>query len=493
MLLILILGVPLAAGLLSLAIRSRRALEVINLLSFAIVLVLGLRLGADVLEQPGGVLEGWGEFLRADALSVWMVLVIAVVSLGSAIYAVQYFRRDLASGAVTEGRCREYYRLTPLFTAAMLLVVLVNNVGVMWVAVEATALSSVLLVAMYNRKTSLEAAWKYIVLGGVGLVLALFGTVLTYAAALGQGHGEALPSFNWSSLRAMASQLDPKLLRVAFVLLFVGYGTKAGLAPMHNWLPDAHSEAPSPTSAMLSGVSLKVAVYALLRCHMLTTACLQSDFSRHLLLGFGLFSMLLAGPFVLIQKNLKRMLAYSSLEHVGLVCVGLGLNTPLTVFGALLHMGYHALAKPVLFFGAGNIHQRYHALDFRQLGSGLGRQIPLTAMLLALAVVAISGLPPFGLFLSELTILAGAFASQQAWAGVLALLALLVVFCGMISKFSHLLLGPGRGEQERETWRSGNVLALLWPLGVLLVASLWLPPPVRQLIEQAARIIGGQP
>jgi hydrogenase-4 component F len=492
-LLIFLLCVPMATGLLSLAVRSRRALETMNLLALTIVLILGLRLAGTVLDQPGGAVVGWGTFLRGDALSVWMVLVVAVVSLGSSVYAIGYFRRDLAAGALTEGRCREFYRLTPFMTAALLLVVLVNNLGVMWVAVEGTALSSVLLVALYNRKTSLEAAWKYIMLGGVALVLALFGTVLTYAASLGHGGGESLPSFNWSSLRAMAPQLDPKLMRLAFVFLFVGYGTKAGLAPMHSWLPDAHSEAPSPTSAMLSGVSLKVAVYALLRCHMLASACLQSDFSRHLLLGFGLFSMLLAGPFVLTQKNLKRMLAYSSLEHVGLICVGFGLNTPMTVFGSLLHMGYHALAKPVLFFAAGNIHQQYHALDFRRLGSGLGRAMPFTALVLAVAVVAISGLPPFGLFFSELTILAGAFASGHAWAGALALLGLLVVFCGMLIKFSNLLLGTPRSEAVRETVSPGNALALVTPLAALLALTIWLPLPARELMEQASRIIRGMP
>jgi len=260
---------------------------------------------------------------------------------------------------------------------------------VMWIAVEAAALSSVLLVALYNRKTSLEAAWKYVMLGGLGLVLALFGTIFTYAAAIGKTGGERLPSFNWSRLLAMAPQLDHHLMTLAFIFVLVGFGTKAGLAPMHTWLPDAHSEAPTPTSAMLSGVSLKIALYALLRFHILTTACLGSGFSRNLLLGFGLFSMLLAGPFILVQQNLKRMLAYSSLEHVGLICVAVGMNAPLTVFGALLHMGYHALTKPVLFFAAGNVHQQFHTLDFRQLGCGLVRTMPLTALLLAspLAIV----------------------------------------------------------------------------------------------------------
>src|SRR5207237_3967469 len=193
--------------------------------------------------------------------------------------------------------------------------------------------------------------------GSLGLAVALFGTVFTYAAAVDKNSTTHLPSFNWSHLMAVAGQLDHRMIKLAFVFVLVGYGTKAGLAPLHTWLPDAHSEAPSPTSAMLSGVSLKVALYALLRFHILTTACLGTSFSRTLLIVLGLASMCLAAPFILVQTNLKRLLAYSSLEHVGLICVGIGLNSPVTIFGALLHMGYHALTKPVLFFAEGTIHE----------------------------------------------------------------------------------------------------------------------------------------
>jgi len=421
-----------------------------------------------------------------------MVLLIAIVSLATSLYAVRYFRRELADGTVTERRFREFYVLTPLFAAGMFLVVLANNLGVMWIAVEATALSSVLLVALYNRKTSLEAAWKYVMLGGLGLVLALFGTIFTYAAAIGKTGGE-MPSFNWSRLLAMAPHLDHHLITLAFIFALVGYGTKAGLAPMHTWLPDAHSEAPSPTSAMLSGVSLKIAVYALVRFHILTTACLHSSFSSNLLLGFGLFSMSLAGPFILVQQNLKRLLAYSSLEHVGLIFVAVGMNAPLTVFGALLHMGYHALTKPVLFFAAGNIHQQYHTLDFQRIGSGLVRTMPVTALLLGLAAVAVSGLPPFGLFVSELTVLAGSFTSNYAWASVVILISLIVVFCGVLNKIAGLLLGPSNGEHSRETISVSNVAAMSLPLGTLLVFTVWLPDSLRQLMELAVNIIRGLP
>jgi hydrogenase-4 component F len=492
MLLTFILCVPFVVGLLCLFARPRGMLEFLNIACFVSVLILGVKLFKTVVANNGSAVTEWDEFLRADALSAWMVLLIAVVSLATSLYAVRYFRRDLADATVTERRFREFYVLTPLFATGMLLVVLANNLGVMWIAVEGTALSSVLLVALYNRKTSLEAAWKYVMLGSLGLVLALFGTIFTYAAAIGKTGGE-MPSFNWSRLLTMAPQLDHHLMTLAFIFVMAGYGTKAGLAPMHTWLPDAHSEAPSPTSAMLSGVSLKIALYALLRFHILTTACLGSGFSRNLLLGFGLFSMLLAGPFILVQKNLKRMLAYSSLEHVGLICVGVGINAPLTVFGALLHMGYHALTKPVLFFAAGNIHQHFHMLDFRRLGSGLVRTMPVTALLLGLAAVAVSGLPPFGLFVSELTIIVGGFTSHYVLVSVVMLTALIFVFCGVLIKLAGLLLGPSDGDHPRETVFASNVAAMSLPLGTLLLFTVWLPGSVRQLMEQAANIIRGGP
>lgn len=492
MLLTSILCVPLGVGLLCLLARPRGVLELLNVAGFAVLLTLGVKVVKIVLATDGGVCTAWGEFLRADALSAWMVLLIAVVSLASSLYAVRYFRRDLADATVTERRFREFYVLTPLFAAGMLLVVLANNLGVMWIAVEAMALSSVFLVALYNRETSLEAAWKYVMLGSLGLVLALFGTIFTYAAAIGRTGG-AMPSFDWSRLLAMAPRLDHHLMTLAFVFVVVGYGTKAGLAPMHTWLPDAHGEAPSPTSAMLSGVSLKIAIYALLRFHILTSACLGTGFSRNLLLGFGMLSMLIAGPFILVQTNLKRMLAYSSLEHVGLICVAVGMNAPLTVFGAMLHMGYHGLAKPGLFFAAGNVHQHYHTLEFRRLGGGLVHTMPVTALFLGLGAVAVSGLPPFGLFLSELTILAGGVTSHHVWVSVVTLAALIGAFCGMLTKLAGLLLGPGRGAQPRETVSASSVAVMSLPLGTLLILTFWLPASVRQLMEQAASIIRGSP
>ena len=486
-----ILVAPVLAGLLCLLVPSRRWMAALGVVAFGITLALGVALLYQVLAR--GVVTEWTEFLSADALSAWMVLLISVVSLATSLYAGRYFRRDEGAGAVTPGRAREFFVLTPLFGAGMFLVVLANNLGVMWAAVEATALSSALLVALYNRRNSLEAAWKYVMLGSLGLALALMGTVFVYAAAC-QSNSQPLPSFNWSYLMSMAPQLNPHLLKLAFVFAFVGYGTKAGLAPMHTWLPDAHSEAPSPTSAMLSGVSLKVALYALLRFHILTTACLGSGFSRDLLLGFGLFSMFLAAPFILVQKNLKRMLAYSSLEHVGLICAGIGMNTPITIFGALLHMGYHALTKPVLFFAAGNIHQTFHSLEFRVIGPGVVKVLPVTVLLMGMAALAAIGLPPFGLFLSEMTVISGGLAAHQTTASVLIVVALLASFCGILQQLTRILLGARKHDTPPGDARpTDGVPAMVLLLGALLLFSVWLPAPLLALLHQAAAIIGGHP
>ena len=490
MLLTPIILIPLIAGLACLLARSRRVMAGLNALAFAIALALGIRLLHQVL--AAGVVVEWSEFLYADALSAWMVLLISTVSLGTSLYSGRYFDRDLEARVITKSRVREFFVLTPLFGTGMFFVVLANNLGMMWFALEATALSSVLLVALYNRGTSLEAAWKYIILGSLGLALALFATVFTYAAAASQPAAEKLPSFNWSHFMAMAPQLDHRLIKLAFVFAFIGYGTKAGLAPMHTWLPDAHSEAPSPTSAMLSGVSLKIALYALLRFHILTTHCLNSAFSRTLLLYFGLFSMFLAVPFILVQTNLKRLLAYSSLEHVGLICAAIGMNTSVTIFGALLHMGYHALTKPVLFFAAGNIHQAFHTMELRLIGPGVVKLLPMTGLFMGLAAAAATGLPPFGLFYSEMTVISGGFAASKTWISVLILVAVVGAFCGILKQLSGILLGTPAEKPASETLRWDGAPAMALLLGGLLIFSVWLPAPVFQLIERAAGIIGGK-
>jgi hydrogenase-4 component F len=490
MLLTSILLIPLLAGLLCWLVKPRWLMETVNVFSFGATFCLGIALVARVLDHR--TVAEWNSFLYADALSAWMVLLISLISLASSIYAVGYLRQDLASGHLTEGRFREYYVLTPLFVFAMFLAVLANNLGIMWVALEGTALASVFLVALYNQKTSLEAAWKYIILGSIGLALALLGTILAYAAAAGLGT-ETLAGLNWSYLITVADKLNPAIIKLAFVFVLVGYGTKAGIAPMHTWLPDAHSEAPAPTSAMLSGVYIKVALYGMLRFYILSIHCVGTGFSQHLLLGFGLLSICVATPFILVQTNIKRLFAYHSVEHIGIICVGLGFYAPLAVLGAVLHIGYHALVKSTLFFACGNIHQKQHSLELPSLGPGLLKTMPVTSVLLALAVIAIAGVPPSGMFLTEFSIVTGGMGAGHIPGSILFVAALATVFAGLLSHSAHLLLGKAeRKVSGQETPRSGlAAMALL--IGVLAVFSVWLPRPLFQLIAQAAQIIGGAP
>ena len=408
MMLTLLLAAPTAAALFCLAARSRRAMEWANMVAFGAAVAMGARLLYEVLERR--VVTECGEFFRADALSAWMVLLISVVSFGTALYAGPYFRRDLAAGAVTPGRVKEFFVLTPLFTAGMLLVVLANNLGVMWFALEATALSSVLLVALYNRRTSLEAAWKYVMLGSIGLALALLGTVFTYAAAIEKG------STRPAQFQLVALHGGDQPTRPA--------DDQAGVCPgpcglRHQSRPGSHAHVAAGRPQRGTLADERHALRRLAQGRPLRTPALSYSrhrlpglpFSRTLLLVFGLGSMCVAAPFILVQTNLKRLLAYSSLEHVGLICVGIGLNTPLTIFGALLHMGYHALTKPVLFFAAGNIHQSCHTLQMRAIGPGLIKILPLTVVCMGAAGAAAIGLPPFGLFYSEMTMLNGGFSS----------------------------------------------------------------------------------
>jgi len=489
MLLSTLLLVPMGVAIACLVVRPYWLLETLNILAAGIALTLGIGLAFQVLEH--GTVEEWNSFLYADALSAWMVLLISVVSLASSIYSVGYFRKELASGAATPGKFREFYVLTPTFIFAMFFVVLANNLGVMWIFLEGTALVSVFLVALNNQKTSLEAAWKYIMLGSVGLVLGLFGTILTYASAVDAGL-ETMSGLNWSHLMSVADRFNPNIIKLAFIFVLVGYGTKAGIAPMHTWLPDAHSEAPTPTSAMLSGVYLKVALYGLIRFHTLTTQCVGTDFSQTLLLNFGLVSMCVAAPFILVQTNLKRLFAYSSVEHIGVICVGLGLNVPLAVFGALLHMGYHALIKPVLFFSAGDVQQKYHTLDMPQLGSGLLKSMPVTAVLLTLGIIAATGTPPFGLFLSEFTVLAGAITTGHVLICALFLTALVTVFSGFMIHTSRLVFGsPPIETDDNRASCGGSRVAMGFLIGMLVLFSFWLPASLISLIRKAAEVVGG--
>ena len=489
--LILLLAVPLAAGVLCLVTGSRAWWEGLNLLAFAIVAGLAAVLGLEMAGQGDhGQITALNGFLRADALSALVVGLTSFVALACGIYAIGYFRRDLAEHRITETQLRHYYVLTPLFVFTMLLAPLVDNLGVMWVAIESTTLASVLLVTFYNQKTSFEAGWKYIIIGSIGISLALLGTIITYSSAVLMGeHGKGM---SWSVLVEIADKFNPTAMRLAFVLVLLGYGTKAGLAPMHTWKPDAYAEAPVPAATMLGAAFVNCAIYSIMRFDVLAEKCLGHEFPSRLLVGFGVFSILLAAPFVLVQRNFRRLLAYSSIDHAGIMVAALGFGGKLGALGAVLHMLFHAVTKPLMFFSAGNVQQHFQSPHFRKV-QGVIHTLPWTGGLLLLATFAVTGTPPFSIFQSEFTALSAALASDWGWAAGLFALGVVVVFVGFLLHMSKMNLGAAQGEATRARecrWKLG---AMLLVAAVIITFGFWLPGSLYTLVRNTAVILGGTP
>jgi hydrogenase-4 component F len=494
MVLSLLLLVPLLAAAGAFLARRRAVMEGVNLCAAVLTCVLAVVLAGSILKS--GTVSAMSDLLYADALSSLVVLLVAFVYLACAVYAVGYFRDDEKSevfeedvlGTVTIGKLREYYALTPLFVSSMLLVALSNNLGIMWVAIEGTTLASVFLVTFYGRPTSLEAAWKYAIIGGVGLSMALFGTILTYYSAHTVLGTETLAGLNWSVLVTKAAQFDRTTMRLAFILILLGYGTKAGIAPMHTWKPDAYSEAPVPVAAMLAAAMLNCALYGLLRFLILTTRCLGPDFASNLLIVFGLLSMGIAAPFVLVQHSFRRILAYSSIDHCGIMVLGLGFGGPLGALGMLLHMTFHSVTKPLLFFCAGNIQQHLKTDQFRKAKEGLIHAMPISSALFLMTTLAVTGSPPFSLFQSEFTILRAAFDGGHFVPAVLFVTFLVAIFTGFLIHISRLVLGPDPGVPHSENcaWKKYSLLGLAC---IVVVMGFWVPAPLYALIQGAARVV----
>jgi hydrogenase-4 component F len=490
MALILLVLIPLLAGLVCWSLRRRDWLERLNLLAHFLVAALALLLGRDVLAN--GTVEALGGLLRADALSALVVGLTAFVGLACSLYAVGYLREEERLGLIDARLTHRYYVLTPIFVGTMMAVPLVNNLGLLWVVLESTTLESVLLVRFYNRKSSLEAAWKYIIIGGAGMSLALFGTILTYFSAAQVIGDHAENGFNWSVLIEVADKCQPAAMRLGFVMILVGYGTKAGLVPMHTWKPDAYAEAPVPSVALLGAAFVNCALYGLMRFHALAAKCLGHDYPGDLLILFGIASILVAAPFVLIQRNFRRLLAYSSIEHAGIMAAAIGFGGRLGTLGALLHMFFHGITKPLMFFCAGSVQQHAGTPFFHKV-TGLVKTQPWTAGLFLTASFAITGLPPFGLFQSELTALSGAFAAGQDWAAVLFLVGIVTIFSGFLVRMTGLCLGPARPGASAKPECPWKMSGMILVAAVMTAMGVMLPSPIFELIQRAALLVGGAP
>ena len=318
-------------------------------------------------------------------------------------------RHEVNNGEITVSTLCNYYGFFHLFLFTMLLVVTSNNLILMWVGIEATTLSSAFLVGLYGQRSSLEAAWKYIIICTVGVAFGLYGTVLVYANAANVLSDPGSAIF-WTVVAEHAKELDPTLMHLAFVFILIGFGTKTGLFPMHSWLPDAHSEAPSPTSALLSAVLLNCALLVIIRYYIIISAAIGPHFPQMLLLVFGMMSVAVSAFFILAQRDMKRLLAYSSVENMGLIAVALGIGGPLGVLAALFHTLNHSLAKTLLFCGSGNVLLKYGTRDMGAI-KGIIRVAPLTAVMFAGGALALAGMPPFNVFISEFMVVAAAIKS----------------------------------------------------------------------------------
>ncbi len=426
----------------------------------------------------------WDGYVGIDALGAWVTLCSAVVYLLASIYAVGYMRL-----LENEARLPVFYALFAGFALTTLFGPMMNNAGLYWIAIELTTLVSTFLVAYEHEAESIEAAWKYIIVVSGGISLALLGTVLFYwAGSLVLG-----PTYDmtWATLAHAAPRMNRALLLLAFLLVLIGYGTKVGLAPMHTWLPDAHSEGPTPVSALLSGALLNTAMIGIIRYLSVADAAQVGPVPRMALVGLGVFSLLVATLFIVRQEGIKRLMAYSSVEHMGVIALGVGFGGPLGVAGALYHMLNHSLNKSLMFFGAGSMMRSYETKDIDAIRL-VGRRFPVTGAIWLAGAVAITGAPPFGLFASELTILRAGLQTIAAWASFAMAALLIVIFVGFLNHFRCMYYeAPERADESRGRISAWCIVPMWLAIVPLLGLGLWWPQEIWGYFGQIAHALGG--
>ena len=423
-------------------------------------------------------------YLFVDDLNIVFVVLSTFVGFTTSVFSASYIAHELEVGRLTPAHLRFYHAMYQALMFAMNLGLLANNIGLMWVAIELATLTTVLMVGIYRTREALEAAWKYFILGSVGIALALFGTILVYMAArpvIGEGHDAMV----WTALIERARDFSPELLNVAFVFLMLGYGTKVGLVPLHAWLPDAHAEGPTPISAVLSGLLLNVALYAVLRFKMLLAANPAAIAPGPLMVTLGLVSLIFAGFMLYRRRDIKRMFAYSSIEHMGLIAFAFGMGGPLANFAGLLHMTMHSLTKSAIFFAVGHIAQVKGTQRLSEI-RGLTESHPLLGWGLVLGVVAIAGLPPLGIFMSEFLIVSSTFAREPLLAIPL-VFGLLVALGALLLRLSEIAFGRPTGSMAPV---EASYVPLFAHLALVLVAGIYLPGPLVAWFQNVARLLG---
>ena len=477
-----VLLTPLITGIVLAFVGHRRYAAEINALGSMVTLIAGAFLTVRVIND--GSMKLFDQQFFVDPLNVFLIALTTFVGFTTSLFSRPYMRIEHDRGRLSAGRLRLYHSMFQIFMCTMLVALSTNNLGILWVSMEAATLTTVLLVALYRTPASLEAAWKYFILCGVGIAQALFGTILIYFAAE-QVIGHEQGALMWTYLDSVKGQLEPTVLSLAFVFLIVGYGTKTGLVPLHNWLPDAHAEGPTPVSAVLSGLLLNVALYAIVRCKVLVDGALETSFAGNLMMGFGLLTVLVPAFYLSRQKDIKRLFGYSSIEHMGLITFAFGMGGPVASFAGLLHMTVHSLTKSAIFFAVGHASQMAGTQIIDNI-RGLIKCSPTIGWALMLGTLAILGMPPFGVFTSEFMILTTAI-KHYPWATPILLIALGVAFASIFSKVQHMAFGDPTVEPLAH---NPALLPVFAHLGLVLMLGLWIPPYLTDWYHQAAQLIG---
>ncbi len=471
-----VLWIPLVAAALLALLPGYRIAAGVNVVACFLSLVCATSL----LWQRPAV----GVYLMVDDLSIVFVVLNCFVGFTTSVFSASYIGHELESGKLEPKLVRFYHAMFQLMLFGMNLALLANNIGLMWVAVELATLTTVMMVGLYRTAEALEAAWKYFILGSVGIALALFGTILVYLAARPVA-GEGMEAMVWTHLLQLAPSFDPSLLNIAFIFLLLGYGTKVGLAPLHAWLPDAHAEGPTPISAVLSGLLLNVALYALLRFKMLLAANSAAIAPNPLMIALGLLSVVFAAFMLYRRRDIKRLFAYSSIEHMGIIVFAFGMAGPLGNFAGLLQMTMHSLTKSAIFFSIGHITQVKQTQRIAEMG-GLTESNPVLGWTLVAGVAAIVGLPPFGVFTSEFLIISSSFSREPLLTLVL-VFALLVAFGALLLRLIGVAFGPVRGPLGRVR---ASYLPIFAHLLLVLIAGFWLPGPLVAWFQHVAALLG---
>jgi hydrogenase-4 component F len=473
---LLLLVVPAAAIPVLAVVANYRLSAALNMLACALTLAVALSL--PFLPRVRG------DLFIIDDFNIFLLVLTTFVGFTTSVYSASYIGHELETGRLTPVLLRFYHSMYQAMLGAMNLALIANNVGLMWVGVEVATLATVMMVGTYRTPEAIEAAWKYFILGSVGIGLAFFGTVLTYLVAA-KALGGGVSAMAWDLMVQNASRLDPSLLSLAFVFLLVGYGTKVGLAPFHAWLPDAHSEGPTPISAVLSGLLLNVGLYALLRFKIVVAGNPGAINVGAILIVLGIVSLLFAAFMLFRRRDIKRLFAYSSIEHMGITTFAFGVGGPLANFAGLLHMSMHSLTKSAIFFAVGHIAQAKGTQRIAKI-SGLSVTHPALALGFALGVIAIAGLPPFGVFMSEFLLVSSAIARQPLLTLVF-VTGLLVAFAVLLLRLHELLFGEPTGKSERVR---ASYVPLFIHLVLVLIAGLWLPNAVVGWFRGVAAMLG---